>query len=161
MSQLTWYLCVARSSLMLAGPKTGVLPAQSAAPCRGSPVSSHTSTTGARLPLNLPASKFAPPLGSGTSGGKKKKSALPLVAPSMMSADGPHAAVGFRICSSRHPMERTAVKAATRRDARRMVAAFPRGDQKNKIGHVGFPLSRFRDLLPEAWAIHDFSPRGS
>src|SRR6267378_6011638 len=89
-----------------AGPKTRVRSLQSApASTRGSPVSSHTSTTGDRPGLNLPAWKKL--FGFGTSGGRKKKNEFPECAPSMISAIGPP--VGGWI-ASRQPADNAAAR---------------------------------------------------
>src|SRR3989442_6047515 len=87
-----------------------------------------SSTTGESLELNVPAWKNA--LGSGTSGGRKKKCELPpLCAPSEIMYAGPAFAAGCRGCWSRQPTERTAA-AVTTRVTCFMPSSLARADQR-------------------------------
>src|SRR5436189_5606051 len=88
---------------MLAGPKTMATQVGAGPGSLGSPVSSHTSATGDRPALNLPAWKKL--LGFGTSGGRKKKNAFPSCAPSIITAIGAPSAAGCRSSRSRQPTE--------------------------------------------------------
>ena len=91
MSQLRVYCSSTTSRAIGTGPNTnGKAPSQSTAPALGSPVRVQTSTTGESLGLNVPTTKLGLPLGSGTTGGRKKKSGFPpLCVPSEIRNAGP------------------------------------------------------------------------
>ena len=81
MSQFNWYCSFDASSVMFTGPSTRTVPLLQfavASETRSVAFSSQISTVGASFALNLPTSKNGVFTGLGTSGGRKKKSLLPL-----------------------------------------------------------------------------------
>src|SRR6266566_4903091 len=109
--------------MALTGPNTSAAFAtQNTGPDLGSPVRRHTSTVGESVASNFPGSKFGPLLGSGTKGGRKKKSG----APSRISATGRPIGGDCRTCLSVHA-EMAAVAMTT--NAQRFMGTAPVGGE--------------------------------